>query len=87
MHECHEYDENCLGCQPSLYYIQKQKPMPVDDPAMVVVLKNFKEKCTLTQRRAWHRVTMGLSNNEIDKSIWTEVNQIIQQALTDFEEK
>lgn len=53
MHDpTHEYDENCPGCQPALYDMKNKQPMPEDDPAMVVVLKAFKEKCTLTQKRA-----------------------------------
>ena len=86
MHDStHEYDENCPGCQPALYDMKNKRPMPEDDPAMVIVLKAFKEKCNLTQRRAWHRIAMGQSNNEKDQQIFMDVANIIEEALTEFE--
>lgn len=81
----HEYDENCPGCQPVLFDIKKQQPMDEKEPVMAVVLAAFKA-CSMIQKRAWHRVVVGMSQNEKDKQIMIEVSQVIQKAMTEFEE-
>ena len=82
MHDpSHEYDDDCEGCQPSLMDIRTNQPMDENNPIMVAVLKAWKEKTTLAERRATSRVWMGQSTNSKDIEIMERVGMIIQQAI------
>jgi len=86
MHDpTHEYDDDCEGCQPSLMDLKTGKPMDKDHPIMVAVLKAWKEKTTLTERRATSRVWMGQSNNPNDLEIMQRVGGMIQQVIKEIE--
>lgn len=86
MHDpSHEYDDECEGCQPSLLDVSTGKPMKKDNPIMVALLKAWKEKTTLTERRATSRVWMGQSNNSLDIEIMQRVGGILQEAMNESE--
>jgi len=86
MHDpTHEYDDNCEGCQPAMMDIKTGKPMEQDHPVMVALMKAWREKTTLTERRATSRVWMGQSQNPIDFEIMHRVGGIIQKAIDEVE--
>lgn len=76
----HEYDENCPGCQPAILDLQTNKPLPDDHPYMAAALRAFKS-CTMTQRRAWHRVVIQQSKNETDLKMAAEVGKIMAEEV------
>jgi hypothetical protein len=77
----HEYDENCKGCQPAMMDVKTGKVLPDDSPEMVAILKFFKEKLTLVEKRAWHRVCVQCSQNKDDLLIAQRIGFDIQQLL------
>lgn len=82
MHDpTHEYDDDCEGCQPALMDTKTGKNMEKDHPVMVALMKAWKERTTLTERRATSRVWMGQSQNPIDFEIMHRVAGIIQQVI------
>lgn len=80
-HDHHQYDENCEGCQPCMVDTITQKPLPNDHPNVIALRKAFKEQCTDTQRRGWHKVVMGQSQDPIDKGLFEQASQIMLDAL------
>jgi len=80
-HDHHEYDENCEGCQPCMADTITQKPLPSNHPNQVAIRKAFKEQCSDAQRRGWHKVVMGQSQDPIDKGLFDQACQIMLEAL------
>lgn len=86
MHDpLHEYDDDCEGCQPMLVDPRTNKTLDKDNPIMIAVLKAWKEKTTLIERRATSRVWMGQSNNPKDVAIMRRVGAILQEAIKEVE--
>ena len=82
MHDpTHEYDDDCEGCQPGMMDVKTGKQMEKNHPMMVAVLKAWKEKTTLAERRATSRVWMGQSTNPIDIEIMQRVGGMMQEAI------
>ena len=80
-HDHHQYDENCEGCQPAMCDAITQKPLPDNHPNVIAIRTAFKEKCSDTQRRGWHKVVMGQSDNIIDKGLFEQACEIMLDAL------
>ena len=87
MHDpTHEYDDDCEGCQPAMLDVQTGEQMKKDHPAMVAVLKAWKEKLTLDERKLIHRAWMGqMPIDPKDQEILERVSKILQEAISDVE--
>lgn len=83
--QLHEYDDNCEHCQPAIMDRKTGKVMDKNHPIMIAVTKAWKEKTTLTERRATSRVWMGQTQNPNDFEIMHRVAGIIQQAFDEAE--
>lgn len=82
MHDpTHEYDDNCKDCQPVIMDINTGEPLAEDSPIMIALMKAWKERTTLTERRATTKVWMGQSTNSIDFEIMQRVSRILQAAV------
>lgn len=86
-HTLHEYDDNCEGCQPTIVDVKTGKVMDKNKPAMVAILAAWKNKTTLTERRATNRVWTGQSKNPIDIEIMERVGKILQQAFEEVKDE
>lgn len=82
-HANHEYDDECPGCQPCLADAKTGEALPDNHPYIIKIRKAFKEKTTLTERRAWHRVIMQNSQNANDIEIAQKVTKTITDSLND----
>ena len=88
MHDpTHEYDDECEGCQPSMMDATTGQIMSKDHPVMIAVLKAWKGKTTLIERRATSRVWMNNSRNPQDIEIMQRVAGIMQEAVQEVEGK
>lgn len=85
MMEWHEFCDDCEGCRPAMLDLKTNKPLPNDDPMMVVVNRVWDNETTYAQRKAYIEVTLHNSTRPNDVRLFQEVAQKIQAALEEHE--
>lgn len=74
------FDDDCAGCRPAMLDVKTGKPLPDDDPNMVIVNRLWRET-TLAERQAWHRFTCLNSRAQVDVITAAVFAQRVEKAL------
>ena len=85
MMEDHEFCDSCPGCRPAIFSMETGRPLPPEDPIMIVVNDIWDTQTTYAQRRAFIEFTLHNSRNPQDMRLVAEVNQMIEAALKESE--
>jgi hypothetical protein len=78
-HNCHEYREDCPGCQIALTDRQG-RPLPPNDPFAIAAKKVWVE-ATLEEKRACHRIWVFNSRAPADLAVMKIIVKRIEGAM------
>lgn len=77
----HIFSDTCPDCTPAILNVTTGAVVPATDPMMIAVMRVWRGKTTLAQRRAYINVTVHNSTRAEDQRLCQQVMSLIAAAM------